>query len=413
MISELFFDLFHSLRKRKIQTFLTGFGISWGIFILIVLLGVSNGFKEGVMQLFRSYVQNSIWIYGGQTLVGTGNTAYAKPVRFRLETIRQLKNTFPRSIKAISPEGQIAQNVVCGGRNEYATIRAVSSEYFQIKNVQAKNGRLLNKGDDRSSAKVVVLGGQMKEKLFGKGEATGKYLQMGHSVFTVVGVLKGGNLLDPSDQNALYIPYSTALQTLLGEDGFSVIALSFYTLTDSKAAEATLRGFLGRLLHFDGSDSATLYVLNLDQQVKSFRKFFRGLNIFLWFIGLCLLISGLVGVANIMFVVIRERTNEIGIRKAIGATPQNIIQMILFESIVVTFFAGMVGIVLGAVLLFAGRHVLHTLAGSEFLIKNLQVNWMIVGAALFVLIISGIAAGLVPAVKASEIEPIDAIRSEW
>ncbi len=181
---------------------------------------------------------------------------------------------------------------------------------------------------------------------------------------------------------------------------------------NTKTAESHISNYLAHQLLFDPSDSNALYVVNYDQQVKSFQKLFSGLNIFFWFIGICLLLSGMVGVTNIMFVIVNERTSEIGIRKAIGATNKNILNMILTESAIITLLAGIIGIIIGAIIISMGSYLLDKIVDKDFIIKDISINWITVVGALVILVLSGLAAGLIPAKRATEIEPIDAIRNQ-
>jgi putative ABC transport system permease protein len=177
-------------------------------------------------------------------------------------------------------------------------------------------------------------------------------------------------------------------------------------------AETQIKHYLGRRLNFDPDDSNALHVFNFEQQVKSFQKLFTGLNVFLWFIGICLLLSGMVGVSNIMFVIVNERTREMGIRKAVGAKRKHILAMILSESAAITLLAGLIGIVLGTGVLSLVEYGLQKLLDKDFLIKETSINWGTVIGALVILIISGVIAGLIPAQKAAGVEPVEAMRTE-
>ena len=191
---------------------------------------------------------------------------------------------------------------------------------------------------------------------------------------------------------------------------FKVIGITLRKGRDANVAETQIRKYLGRYLKIDSDDTNALYVFNFNQQVGSFKKLFNGLNIFLWFIGICLLLSGMVGVSNIMFVIVNERTREIGIRKAVGAKRKHILWMILLESSVITILAGILGILLGSGLLSIIQYAIQELGDGEFLIKDISINWGTALGALFILVFSGMISGLIPAKKAAEIEPIEAMR---
>ncbi len=412
MIRNLLFDIYYSIAHQKLRTILTGFGVAWGIFILVLLLGASGGLEKGILQLLSGFAQNSIWLYGGNSTAEKGNNKFTKPVIFSSLTINQLKENYPEQIEFISPEARIASKIIYKEKNLNAQLLCVMPDYFNIKILKPKYGRLLNQGDNIRKSKVAVIGKQVKDQAFGDKHAIGNELQIGNTFFKIVGVLKGGSIFSQSEQNMVFVPYQTSTVCLNMKDEFKVIGLTLNKTCNTEIAETHIKKYFGRLLGIDSDDTNALYVFNFNQQVKSFHKIFNGLNIFFWFIGICLLLSGMVGVSNIMFVIVHERTREIGIRKAVGAKRKHILWMILFESASVTLIAGIAGIVLGAGTLSVIGYAIKKLADKDFLIKDISINWATIAGALFVLIISGIIAGLIPAKRATEIEPIEAIRMD-
>ncbi len=412
MFKNLFVDILSSIANRKLRTFLTGFGVAWGIFILVLLLGASSGLEKGVLQLLNGFAQKSIWFYGGQSVAEKGNNKYTKKVLFNRETIDKLKTNFGNIIEFISPELRIKQRVVYESKNIDVPIVCVSPDYFHIKILNSETGRLFNSADSKQKSKIAVIGKRIKKQLFGNKPAMGKEIQVGNIFFTITGILEGGSIFSQNAQNMIFVPFSSAISSLGVKDEFSVLGVTAVKSCNTKKAESHIKNYLGRLLDFDPDDPDALYIFNFNQQVKSFGKLFTGLNIFFWFIGICLLLSGMVGVSNIMFVVVHERTREIGIRKAVGAKRKHILWMILFESAVVTLMAGITGIILGAGALSAIGYGIRQFAGKDFLIKDVSINWATIAGALFILIISGMIAGLIPAKRATEIDPIEAIRSD-
>jgi len=412
MFIETLIDIISSIKRQKLRTILTGFGVAWGIFILTLLLGASGGLEKGILQLLNGFAQNSIWIYGGNSTANKGDNKVSKPILFNFETIDLLKANYSAAIKAISPESDFSSEISYEGKGAAAQIKAVMPDYFKIKILKTDEGRIFNSNDNQCCQNVVVIGKRLKDQVFGNKVALHKEIRIEDHLFLVIGILEEGSIFNQSEQNAVFIPYKTALKQLHVSSEFSVIGITLNDMKAPQKVELNLKKYLGRLLNFDPDDTNALYVFNFDQQVNSFQKLFTGLNIFLWFIGICLLMSGIVGVANIMVVIVNERTREIGIRKAIGATNQHILWMILLESAFITLLAGIIGILLGSGTLLLIRYALHHLADNNFLIKDVSVNWLTIIGALIILIFSGIAAGLIPAKKATEIEPIDAIRYE-
>ncbi len=410
MLRNFLNDIIFSITHHKLRTFLTGFGVAWGIFILVLLLGTSSGLEKGMLQLLSGFARNSIWLYGGHSTAEKGKNKYNRAVTFDTSTLHNLKKNYAEQIQFLSQEVQVANQVSYKGKKHHTPVRAVSSDYFHVKILTPQTGRLLNQADDSRGNKVVVIGQQVKEQLFEKKQALGKQLQIGNCFFEVVGILKSGTIFSQSEQNSIFLPYQTAVKSLHAPRTFAVLGLTLKPKCNTAKAEEQIKGYLGKLLSIDPNDTNALYVFNFNQQVKSFQKLFKGLNIFLWFIGICLLLSGMVGVSNIMFVIVNERTREIGIRKAVGAKRKHILWMILFESSAITILAGLLGVLLGSVLLSVIQYAIEKLADGDFLIRDISINWATVLGALFILIFSGMIAGFIPAKKATEIEPIEAMR---
>lgn len=403
-------DIFHSIIHQKLRTFLTGFGVAWGIFILVLLLGASGGLEKGMLQLLNGFAQNSIWLYGGQSTAEKGKNKFTKPVVFSSELLQQLKHNSSAQIKYISPEVQVANNIVHKEKHYNVPVRAVLPAYFHIKILNQETGRLLNYADNYRKNKVVVIGKQVKEQVFGKKQAIGEEIQIGNSFFKIIGVLKSGTIFSQTEQNSVFVPFNTAATCLNLKPDFNVFGLTLSKNCNANMAENHIKRYLERILNIDADDTNSLYVFNFNQQVESFQKLFKGLNVFLWFIGICLLLSGMVGVSNIMFVIVNERTREIGIRKAVGAKRKHVLMMILFESASITLLSGFVGVLLGAGLLSLIEYGIQKLTDGDFLIKDIGINWGTSVGALFILIISGIIAGFIPAKRATEIEPVEAMR---
>jgi putative ABC transport system permease protein len=314
-------------------------------------------------------------------------------------------------IKAMSPEFQTSMHISFENKYINAPVKGISPDYFSLKKLKANHGRLLHEGDILRKGKVIVLGKRIKEQLFNKKDAIGQHILIENSLFVVIGVLNEGSLFDQAEQNVVFIPIQTMNECFNKGWDFRVFGISLNSKSTQKAEEY-IKHYLGRHLGFDPADNNALNIFNFDQQIKSFQKIFTGLNIFLWFIGLCLLITGMIGVTNIMFVVVHERTSEIGIRKAVGATAHHILSMVLTEAVAITLLAGLIGVALGGVALFALKYLLNEIAGDDFLIKEVSTNWMTIIGALVLLVLCGIIAGFLPAKRATEITPIDAMRYE-
>lgn len=408
-------EAFSSLKQNKSRSILAGFGVAWGIFILILLLGTGKGFQQGILQLFSVFAKNSIWVYGGQiSETSSSNVNLNRQVLFDNDDIKILKDRFP-DIEYMSPELNYYGNALVSNQQNiaYAQIRGVISDYFNVKIINTEEGRLLNTLDNKEYRQVALVGKQVADALFPNETAVGKSININGTYFKVIGVIEKGSLFTQGEQNIIYLPYNSFVQQFNQGREFNAFILTLSKKTNTSDFENKLKTVLGRKKGFSVDDKKAIFIVNFESQVKSFNKLFKGVDLFLWFIGLSLLLSGIVGICNIMFVIVKERTFEIGIRKAIGAKSRSIIYMIITESIVITGLAGLFGLLLGVGCVGLINLVLNSYyKDSESLFSNAVINFPIIIFSLVILIISGILAGLIPAKRASEITPIEALRFE-
>jgi putative ABC transport system permease protein len=412
---ELFYEIFASLRQHKTRTILTGFGVAWGIFILIVLVGAGRGLQHGVMKNFKAFSQNSLMIYGGQVTKATPYGLQAGTrVEFDESLLSVLKLRYPQ-ITHISPEAGMGGNIAVTYKNTTSIfdIRGVQDDYMLIKILETDTGRLLNPLDSRKKRRVALIGEQVKNTLFGSDNALGQYIDIGGVYFQVIGVLKKSSQLSGMDQNAIIIPYSTMRACYNKGEKFTSIAVMFKDNFNTQNIDENIREFLGRQLKFDKWDQQAVYIWNINTMVTSVNKLFSGINVFLWILGLCLLLTGMIGISNIMLIVVKERTTEIGIRKAVGATPGSIMKLILTEALVVTTVFGVVGMFLG----FGGIRMFNWIVSSisqseDNILAGANIDTAVVLFALILLIMSGMLAGIFPAKKAAAIMPVKTLNAE-
>lgn len=404
-------NAFQSIRQNKLRSVLAGFGIAWGIFLLVFFLGVGNGFKSGVMDLFNGYAQKSLFVYGGQTSIATPKLNEQTQILFQESVIRDMKARYG-SIKACSPEMSLPSvPVLSEGETTVATLKGVNSDYFKIKILDVKDGRPLNPRDDQTSRNVAVIGEGIEQALYGKTSGLGKRIVIGDAMYDVVGILSSEDLFSLQERGSVYLPYSVFQSHFNSEGAITSFCLSLSPEVETTEIEKDVKGYLAYRYGFDPHDENALYVANIETQTAAFESLFQGLQILIWIVGICLLLSGIVGVCNVMLIIVKERTNEIGIRKAVGATQGSIISMMMTESVLITACAGIVGVVLGVgVVLLADRFLLPLL--NTEIMSGLEIDGMAVVASLIILCLSGVLAGLFPALKASQIEPVDAIRYE-
>lgn len=402
---------FQSIRQNKIRSILAGFGIAWGLFLLVFFLGIGNGFKSGVMDLFNGYAQKSLFVYGGRASIATNAMAENAQILFRKELIESLKARYGVII-ACSPEMTTPSiPVISNGEATTAFVKGVGSDYFRIKILDTKSGRALTYMDEMTGRNVAVIGEGVEHDLFGKASGLGKKVTFGNELFEIVGVLSSENLFSIQDRNSVYITAPSYNATFNSKGDINSFCLSLSSDAPTTEIERDLKGYLAWRHGFDPHDDSAVYVANIETQTSSFENLFTGLEILIWIVGICLLLSGIVGVTNVMLIIVKERTNEIGIRKAVGATSSSIISMMMTESILITAVAGTTGTILGIGVVKLADKLLLPLFKTD-IISHLEIDSLTIVASMIVLCLCGVIAGLSPALKASQIEPVDAIRYE-
>jgi len=402
-------EIFSTISKNKLRTFLTGFSVAWGIFMLIILLGSGRGLQNGVQRQFAGEATNSLWIYQGQTTKPYKGTNAGRNIQFTNADYARTKRLDKR-INHISGRYYAGSKTISYKHNYGSyNIRAVNPGIKYIENTDITNGRFLNRLDMKHFSKVMVIGDVVRKDLFKNGESPlGKYVKVGDIPFKVIGVFKdaGGN----GEMRKVYIPVSTAQRIFNGGNRLNQIMFTVgdATLNQTKQIEKKLRLEFAQVHHFDPSDRRAIRISNNLDEYKKVMNLFLGIRVFIWIIGIGTIIAGIVGVSNIMMIVVKERSKEIGIRKALGATPHSIIGLILLESVVITSLAGYLGLMAGVGLL---ELVNKYMPPSDFF-RNPEANLSIALTAMALLVIAGAIAGFIPAKKASSIKPIDALRDE-
>jgi putative ABC transport system permease protein len=408
---EIFREIYHSIKENKVRAILSGFGISWGILILVVMLGTGRGFQDSVMDLFSIFAQKSVYIYGGAMSEKYKNMREGAAIRFDMEYLKKMRNRYPE-IEAISPETSAMLSVRHETKSGVFRVIGVNADYMRIKILRVKDeGRLFNVSDIKHERNVAVIGENVATNLFKNQVAIGKHINIAGAFFRVIGILKNDDIFSASEINSVYIPYSSYLKTVNSDFRFNAFCLYLSADIDSKKFEANLRNYIAHHSSFSSDDKQALHITNFETQTTAFESLFKGLRQIIWIFGICFLISGIVGISNIMFVVVKERTNEIGIRMAVGALPKSIVQLVLLESVVITTLSGLTGLMAGKGILLLINWLL-SMSEENILMKQTTFDWITALVALTVLVIAGMIAGAFPAVKASTIEPVDAIRYE-
>lgn len=406
-------EIFEAISKNKLRTFLTGISVASGIFILVILLGVGKGLQNGIEKQFERDADGIIELWSGVTTIEYKGLNPGREIQFRNSdydiSIKKFENQLDkRSASFNNWSGTVVYKKETGSYQ----YRGVTPDYQAIENATVVQGRFINQNDLASNEKVAVIGQKIKLDLFKDQNPIGEAVALNNISFKVIGVYT-----DPAgerEETRLYLPLTTAQKVFGAGDKISNL---FYTLKKKATYEEALAestkfsSELGTLLRsknsVDPNDESAIAINNSVESAKQFYDLNLYIRLFFWWVGICTIIAGVVGVSNIMLIIVKERTKEIGIRKALGASPISIIGMILHESIFITTIAGFVGLLSSLLLLeLVGPQV-----NSEYFL-NPEVDFSIALTTLVLLIVAGALAGFFPAYRAAKIKPIVALRDE-
>ncbi len=402
-------EIFSIIRKNKLRTFLTGFSVTWGIFMLIILLGSGHGLENGVHDQFNSSAVNTLWVWGGETSVAYKGFKPGRDISFKNEDYDEIKNRID-GVEYLSGRMFVWGDNTINYKSEYGDfdIRSVHPDYGIIEKLNMIDGRFINNIDIQENRKVATIGKAVQEALFKQEDAIGKHITIHGIPFKVVGIYEDNDGRQ-DNQRAVYLPVTTAQKALAGTDRINTLAVTVASndVADSKRMETEIKENFAERHVFDIEDKNAMFIWNAVEEFKQFQDLFAAIRMFIWVIGIGTIVAGIVGVSNIMMISVKERTREIGIRKSLGATPRSIVMMIMQEAILITGVAGYVGLILGIGLLeLISPHI-----QSEFF-RNPEADLGVAISAVVVLIIAGMLAGYVPAKRAAAIRPVEALKEE-
>jgi putative ABC transport system permease protein len=405
-------EIIDTLTRNKSRSFLTGFGVFWGVFMLVALIGGGQGLKEMLESNFEGFATNSAFIWAQPTTKAYKGFRKGRQWTMVYRDVQRMKEQVPELAIVTPMVSRWGNTAIVGDHKSSCNMSGVSPDYAKVMEPQMYYGRYLNDMDIQQRRKVCVLGKKVYKELFpGGGDPCGKVVRLDSVYYRVVGVdyKTGGININGSSEEAVTIPITLMQQAYnLGEQIHILCVTARPGVTMSDITEK-MRHVIARAHTIDPDDEQGVMVFNTEVLFQVLDNLFRGVNFLIWLVGLGTLLAGAIGVSNIMMVTVRERTTEIGIRRAIGATPRMILSQIISESIVLTLVAGMSGI-LFAVMILQMLEMGNTEDG--IVMTHFQVNfWTAIMAALAVSLM-GLLAGLAPAARAMSIKPVDAMRDE-
>ena len=402
-------EIFMALRRNKLRTFLTGLAISWGIFILIVLLAAGNGLMDAVGEQFSSRSTNTYTIYGGFTSKPYKGHNENRWIYFTDRDVRMLENNFPH-VDQVTPNITTNGNAVFGDQLSPVNLNGVRPIYVKTNDVKMTAGRFIDELDEKNSEKVIVIDKPTKEQLFNDEDPIGNLLFINNVAYKVIGTWEG---YPNSGGGQVFVPFST-LKKLTNKNEYFMLTFTTFELDTKEANEefqTYLRTQLANLHEFDPSDESCIYISSTMLQYMETNRIMHTLQVFIWIIGIAMLISGIVGVSNIMRITVKERTNEIGIRKAIGAKSRSILASIVVESMIITTMFGYIGMWLGMVVADLSGNIISKAQEGNAVTINIvpSIDIQVVLMATALLIVCGVLAGFFPARNAVKIKPIEAM----
>ena len=408
-------EIFAALKANRIRTLMTVFGVFWGIFMLVIMLGCGRGLRNGITSDFAGSATNSFFIWAQNTSKPYKGFKPGRSFDFRNADIAALRELDFLSV--VAPMNQLgdygnSSGVVRGINSSNLRIMGVYPEIQTIQNLRTKEGRFINLFDLLEKRKVVVIGKRAVEALYKPAEKIiGTYLRIAGVYFQVVGVTESSASGQDNEEqtSSVYLPFSTFQAAFNYGDAvgwFSIIAKDGIAAAD---AESRVIDLMKRRHTIAPDDRTAIGHWNMGKEFDKLQGLFLGIEGLIWFVGIGTLLAGVIGVSNIMLIVVRERTSEIGVKRAVGATPSSIILQIMLEALFITMFSGYLGMVLGIVILDLVASEVAT--GESSMFTNPSVDISIALKALFVLILAGLFAGFLPARKAASIQPVDALRS--
>ncbi len=406
-------EIFGTIKKHKTRTFLTALGVFWGIFMLVFLMGSGKGMENGVMTNFGDRATNALYVWTQNTSLPYAGLQSGRRIRYTEDDILAIESNFADKIEYMAPRiyvtnGEISRN----GKTGTFDIRGESPDFVHIEAFDVVQGRFINPLDMENRRKVIVIGKYVKDLLFEKDEeAIGQHIRISGIEYKVVGICKSsrGGQDQADDEKTIMMPMTTAQQVTgnIGKIGWFICTAADHVKVGD--LEGPLKALLRKRHKVHPDDDQGIRSFNMEKEFAEVQGLFFGIRMIIWVVGIGSLLAGIIGVGNIMLIIVKERTKEIGIRKSMGATPGSIVSMILLESVFITTVAGYAGLLLSTGLIFGLNKAVGD--GGEFF-ANPEIDFTVGAVALLILIIAGALTGLLPALQAANVNPVIALKDE-
>jgi len=406
-------EIFSTIAKHKLRTGLTALGVFWGIFMLVFLMGAGNGLQNGIMGLFGGHAKNSVYMGSNRTTLPYKGMKPGRYFSLTNEDMKAVRSNFEEEIAYLAPKLWMPDGEVAHGTKKATfDMRGEVPDLIHIDAMELDEGRFLNSNDIEKRRKVAIIGRNVRDVLFEKGVSPlGKYVTLHNNDFMVVGVTKsnrrGEDAMD--DEKTVILPITTVQQLRNRPGIISMFVCSMRSGIQVSSVEEPLKNLLKQRHRISPDDKRAIWSDNIEEEFKEITGLFTGITVLVWFVGIGSLLAGVIGVGNIMLILVKERTREIGIRKALGATPSSIVSMIMMESIFLTTIAGYMGLGSSVGILFLMSWGMGDGIGY---FANPEINLGICLLALAILIICGALTGLVPAMQAANVNPVVALKDE-
>ena len=410
--TDRFREIAQTLSRNRSRTFLTGFGVFWGVFMLLAMAGGGQGLKEILARNFEGFATNSLIMFADNT--GKPYKGFRKERRWSMNyrDVDRLKNCIPELDIVTPMVSSWGSKITYGNQQISGSLKGVRADYCKIEEPILRYGRYLNEPDILHERKVCVIGKKIYSTLFPEGgDPCGKFIRVGSIYYRVIGVdwSEGNMSINGNAAESLLVPITVMRKAFNFGDNVHLLCMTARPGVKMKQLEPRIRQVIARAHYIDPTDTKAMFILNTELMFGIMDTLFDGVNILIWLIGLGTILAGIIGVSNIMMVTVRERTVEIGIRRAIGATPRMILSQIISESIILTMVAGFLGIVLAVGLLALGDKLAFK---DGIQTAHFQVSFLMAVLSALMLTVLGVLAGLAPASRAMQIKPVDAMRDE-